>query len=87
MTSEKLLTRRDNAVEGHLRHDQEDQKSDTSPYQALLEGRLGLGHGDLGDQGGEWLHQVKESDCRVCVSTFRSHAEHLVQEQTHVHSC
>lgn len=57
------LTRGDNAVEGHLAHDQEDDQSHGSPYYALLEGDLGLGDLDLGDERGEWLDQVEETDC------------------------
>lgn len=58
-----LLTRGDNAVERHLAHDQEDDQSHGGPYYALLEGDLGLGDLDLGDERGEWLDQVEETDC------------------------
>jgi hypothetical protein len=57
-----LLTRGDNAVERHLAHDQEDDQSHSGPYYALLEGDLGLGDLDLGDERGEWLDQVEETD-------------------------
>lgn len=33
----------------------------TSPYQALLEGSLGLGDSNLRNERGEWLHQIEES--------------------------
>ena len=58
-----LLTRGDDAVEGHLAHDQEDDQSHGGPYYALLEWDLGLGDLDLGDERGEWLDQVEETDC------------------------
>jgi hypothetical protein len=58
-----LLTGGDDAVEGHLAHDQEDDQSHGGPYYALLEGDLGLGDLDLGDERGEWLDQIEESDC------------------------
>jgi hypothetical protein len=58
-----LLTRGDNAVERHLAHDQEDDQSHGGPYYALLEGDLGLGDRNLGDERGEWLDQVEETNC------------------------
>ena len=57
-----LLTRGDDAVEGHLAHDQEDDQSHGGPYYALLEWDLGLRDLDLGDERGEWLDQIEESD-------------------------
>ena len=64
-----LLTRGDNAVKRHLAHDQENDQSHSGPYDALLEGNLGLGDLDLGDKRGEWLHQVEETDCAGGVLT------------------
>ena len=46
-----------------MAHDQENEQSHSGPYDALLEGNLGLGDLDLGDKRGEWLHQVEETDC------------------------
>lgn len=59
----RQLTRGDNAVKRHLAHDQENNQSHSGPYDALLEGNLGLRDLDLGDERGEWLHQVEETDC------------------------
>ena len=61
-----VLTRRHNAVEGHLAHDQEDDQGDAGPYDALLEGHFGLGDLDFGDERGEGLHEVEEADCGGC---------------------
>lgn len=63
ITRKRRLTRGDNAVEWHLAHDQEDNQSHSGPYDALLERDLGLGDLDLGDERGEWLHQVEKTDC------------------------
>jgi hypothetical protein len=65
-----LLTRGDNAVERHLAHDQENDQSHGGPYYALLEGDLGLGDLDLGNERGEWLDQVEETDCMRMLSAF-----------------
>ena len=57
------ITRRHNAIERHLAHDQEDDEGDGGPYYALLEGHFGLGDLDFGDEGCEGLHEVEEADC------------------------
>jgi len=81
-----MLTRRHDAIERHLAHHQKDEKSDTGPYQALLEGCLRLGYHDLRDQGREWLDKVKEAYCertsvsnRLCEASDR---EPLMDKRT-----
>lgn len=54
----------DNAVKGHLAHDQEDEQCKTSPHQLLVEGDLGLGLLHLWQKGHEWLDEVEESYCK-----------------------
>lgn len=53
---------RDNAVKGHLAHDQEDEKCQGCPHDLLVEGNLGLGLLNLREERHERLDQVKEAE-------------------------
>ena len=55
--------RGDNAVQGHLAHDQEDQQRQTGPYQAVVEGHLALGELDLGHERDKGFDEIEEPDC------------------------
>lgn len=52
-----------------MAHDQEDQQSEASPHQLLVEGGLGLGLLNLREERHEWLDQIEESYCKaeVCI--------------------
>lgn len=52
----------DDAVQGHLAHDEEDEEREGRPHHLLVEGDLGLRLLDLREERHERLDQVKESD-------------------------
>ena len=56
-------TRRHNAIQRHLAHDQEDDQGHTRPYYPLLERHFRLGDLHFGDERGERLHKIEEADC------------------------
>ncbi|KAJ6440062.1 tRNA isopentenyltransferase [Purpureocillium lavendulum] len=55
------VVRGDDAVQGHLAHDEEDEERQGRPHHLLVEGDLGLRLLDLGEERHERLDQVKES--------------------------
>ena len=56
-------TRRHNAIQRHLAHDQEDDQGHTRPYYPLLERHFRLRDLHFGDERGERLHEIEEADC------------------------
>ncbi len=53
---------RDNAVQWHLAHDQEDQESQAGPHELLVEWDLCLWLLNLWKERREWLDQIKKAD-------------------------
>lgn len=56
---------RDDTVQRHLAHHQEDEEGESRPHQLLVEGDLGLRLLNLREERHERLDQVKESNCQT----------------------